>query len=72
MSDDWLAWEESARPVLDAVYRAVSAAGDPVGVDQAAINAQLGRPPQDEVTDRVLYELEEWGWVVGTIKTDAT
>jgi hypothetical protein len=72
MSGEWLAWEESARPVLDAVYRAVTDAGDPMGVDQAAINAQLGRAPSDETTDRVLYELEETGWIVRTVGTDAS
>jgi len=42
-----------------------------MGADQPAINAELRRSPDDETTDRVLYELEQAGYVHATVATDA-
>ena len=67
----WLNRDRSVRPVLDALYRAVTKSGNPMGADQPAINAELRRSPDDETTDRVLYELEQAGYVHATVATDA-
>jgi hypothetical protein len=61
-----LDWNEDIRPVLIATYGAV-AKGDPYGVEQRAINAELGREPDDRRTDRALFELEKGGYVEASI-----
>ena len=67
-----LDWKQDVQPVLLAVYTALVEAGSPFGVDQAAINAALGREPDDPHTDRVLYELERWNFIEASAATDAT
>lgn len=62
-----LAWKEDVRPVLGAVYAATSATGSAFGVDQAAVNEELGRDPKDATTDRVLHELERSGYLEASV-----
>ncbi|MGH2946524.1 MAG: hypothetical protein ACRDPC_09760 [Solirubrobacteraceae bacterium] len=61
-----LDWNEDIRPVLLATYAAV-AKGDPYGVEQAAVNADLEREPDDARTDRALFELGKAGYIEATI-----
>jgi uncharacterized protein with LGFP repeats len=64
--DSALDWDAEAYPVLQAVYRAYSNLPASAGVDQQAINAQLGRESTDGRTDRVLGELTAAGYLVGS------
>lgn len=59
-------WSEEMRPVLQAAYRAYSAAPHPSGITQNAINEQLGRDANDDRTDRALGELAAFGYVEAT------
>ena len=61
-----LDWDTEVFPVLQAVYRAYSAAPGPMGVRQNAVNEQLNRAPDDERTARVLTELAADGYVEAT------
>jgi hypothetical protein len=61
-----LEWHTDALPVLRATHVANRDA-DEMGVYQDAINEVLGRQPNDPRTDRVLFELEQGGFITGTI-----
>jgi DNA-binding PadR family transcriptional regulator len=64
-----LRWENDLLPVLEAVYRAATK-GNPFGVEQKQVIAELGRPDDDPRTDRLLYELERTGYIEATMATD--
>jgi hypothetical protein len=55
-------WDATMRPVLRAVYEA-SLVASPYGVEQAQVNALLGRGADDPRTDRLLFELERNGYI---------
>jgi hypothetical protein len=65
-----LDWQADVLPVLAAVNAAYVKQPGSMGVQQAAINAELGRLPADTATDLVLFHLVRAGYVEATLDSD--
>ena len=71
MSEGVLDWQTSTLPVLSAVGTpAYSREPREAGVSQEAINARLGRPPNDPTTDLVLAVLLDGDYLTATVESD--
>lgn len=65
-----LEWSTDVLPVLQAVYAAYPQRAPGAGVSPNQVNAQLGRAPDDWVTDLVLHELVQTGYLRATLNSD--
>lgn len=70
LGPDGLDWETAVRPVLQALYDAYVRSPSPWGVEQAAVNAELDRAAEDPITDRILYTLEQNGYLHAEMGAD--
>ena len=63
-----LEWATNVLPVLQAARQAAEAAPVDTGASQDAVNEPLGREAGDEVTARVLHELEQADYIRETLE----